>query len=125
MGSVSWAAKYKTAPVPAYKISKAALHMLSAQYALDHADAGFTFLCVSPGVTTPLEWPQKRYTNSLQWLKTELGGDYAQFDVGVGVSELKRIILQATKAQNGKFVNIHIPGQEKSWGQYDGREIPW
>jgi NAD(P)-dependent dehydrogenase (short-subunit alcohol dehydrogenase family) len=50
MGSVSWAAKYKMAPTQAYKISKAALHMLNAQYALDHEDAGFTFLCVSPGV---------------------------------------------------------------------------
>lgn len=25
--------------------------MLNAQYALDHAEAGFTFLCVSPGVS--------------------------------------------------------------------------
>jgi NAD(P)-dependent dehydrogenase (short-subunit alcohol dehydrogenase family) len=50
MGSLSWAAKYKMAPTQAYKISKAALHMLNAQYALDHADAGFIFLCVSPGV---------------------------------------------------------------------------
>lgn len=51
MGSVSWAPKFKLSPTPSYKISKAALHMLNAQYALDHAEAGFTFLCVSPGVS--------------------------------------------------------------------------
>ena len=54
MGSISWAAKFKLAPSPAYKISKAALHMLNAQYALDYAEAGFTFLCVSPGVSIHL-----------------------------------------------------------------------
>lgn len=43
--------KYKRAPSSAYKISKAALYMLNAQYALDHAEAGFTFVCVSPGVS--------------------------------------------------------------------------
>ncbi|ERF73791.1 hypothetical protein EPUS_09285 [Endocarpon pusillum Z07020] len=108
MGSIAWVDRYKCAPSPAYKISKAALHMLNAQYALDHAEAGFTFLCVSPG-----------------WLKTDLGGEYADFDVGVGVTELKRIILESTKAQNGKFLNILVPGEEKSRGQYDGGEIPW
>ncbi|KAL8718595.1 MAG: hypothetical protein Q9225_004280 [Loekoesia sp. 1 TL-2023] len=108
MGSVSWAAKFKMAPTQAYKISKAALHMLNAQYAMDHAEAGFTFLCVSPG-----------------WLKTDLGGEHGDFDVEVGVNELKRIILESSKAQNGKFLNIHVPGHEKALGQYDGGEIPW
>jgi len=108
MGSIAWAPKYKMAPTQAYKVSKAALHMLNVQYAMDHADAGFTFLCVSPG-----------------WLKTDLGGEHAEFDVQVGVAELKRIILESTPADNGKLVNIHIQGQENSWGHYDGGEIPW
>jgi hypothetical protein len=46
-------------------------------------------------------------------------------DVEVGVAELKRIILESSKAQNGKFLNIHVPGQEKSRQQYDGGEISW
>ncbi|KAK4553124.1 hypothetical protein LTR86_009851 [Recurvomyces mirabilis] len=108
MGSISWAEKYVKAPTPSYKISKAALHMLNKQYALEYAEKGFTFLCVSPG-----------------WLKTDLGGDYADFPVEVGVTELKRIILEADKSQNGKFVNIHVPGQEQAWGRYDGKEIEW
>jgi len=51
VGSISWAERFKPVPSQAYKVSKAALHMLNAQYAMDHADAGFTFLCVSPGVS--------------------------------------------------------------------------
>lgn len=45
--------------------------------------------------------------------------------VEVGVSELKRIILESNKAQNGKFVNIHVPGQEDAHGRYHGGEVPW
>ncbi len=54
-----------------------------------------------------------------------MGGQYADLDVTTGVAELKRIILESSKAQNGKLLNIHVPGQENSHGHYDGREIPW
>ena len=60
-----------------------------------------------------------------QWLKTDLGGSYADFPVDVGVTELKRIILEANKSQSGKFMNIYVKGHEKSSQQYDGGEIPW
>lgn len=56
-----------------------------------------------------------------QWLKTDLGGETADLTVDVGVKELKRIILEADKSQNGKFVNIHVPGMD----QYKGEEVPW
>jgi hypothetical protein len=40
------------------------------------------------------------------------------------------IIQKATPKQNGKFVNIHVPGWKEGQGadradQYDGNEIPW
>ncbi|KAK4570134.1 hypothetical protein LTR86_002214 [Recurvomyces mirabilis] len=108
LGSIAWVDKFAKGPVQAYKISKAALNMLNAQYALDYADTGFTFLAVSPG-----------------WLKTDLGGQYADLDPHIGVAELKRIILEASPAQNGKFVNIHVPGMEDAHGHYDGGEVPW
>lgn len=50
MGSIALVKNYAFAPTHAYKITKAALNMLNAQYALDFADQGFTFLAVSPGV---------------------------------------------------------------------------
>lgn len=37
-------------PVPAYKITKAALNMLTVQYAQAYAKEGFTFMSLSPGV---------------------------------------------------------------------------
>jgi len=50
MGSIALAKDYMFAPAHAYKISKAALNMLTAQYAADFADKNFTFLAISPGV---------------------------------------------------------------------------
>ncbi|KAL1976811.1 hypothetical protein VTN31DRAFT_3093 [Thermomyces dupontii] len=52
MGSIGLAQKYIGYPKPAYKISKAALNMLTRQYALDPGlhQEGFTFLAVNPGV---------------------------------------------------------------------------
>ncbi|EHK99104.1 putative Uncharacterized oxidoreductase C24B10.20 [Glarea lozoyensis 74030] len=38
---------------PAYKVTKAALNMLTAQYAIDLESEGFTVFCVSPGVSYP------------------------------------------------------------------------
>lgn len=42
---------FREIPTPAYKISKAALNMLTVQYALSLADQGFTTIAVSPGVS--------------------------------------------------------------------------
>lgn len=54
LGSIGVASTFKSNPVPAYKITKAALNMLTKQYAEDLADEGFTFLAVSPGVCSLL-----------------------------------------------------------------------
>ena len=50
LGSMAMAPGYKHMPAPAYKISKAALNMLTVQYAQDLADEGFTVFAISPGV---------------------------------------------------------------------------
>jgi NAD(P)-dependent dehydrogenase (short-subunit alcohol dehydrogenase family) len=54
MGSIAKAHLYAQAPTPAYKITKAALNMLSVQYAQQYASEGFTFLLISPGVSYTL-----------------------------------------------------------------------
>jgi NAD(P)-dependent dehydrogenase (short-subunit alcohol dehydrogenase family) len=51
LGSIGKAATYSVFPVPAYKIAKAALNMLTVQYSLAFAKEGFTFVAVSPGVS--------------------------------------------------------------------------
>ncbi|KAJ5467893.1 hypothetical protein N7475_005645 [Penicillium sp. IBT 31633x] len=110
MGSISMAEAFRSLPSPAYKISKAALNMLTVQYAKKYEDDGFTFLAVSPG-----------------WLRTDLGGHRAHLSVQTGAEKVVDIIQNATPKQNGKFVNIHVPGWEAPEGadQYDGKEIPW
>ena len=45
---------YKVFHVPAYKIAKAALNMLTVQYAQDNAKAGFIFIAISSGVSVLL-----------------------------------------------------------------------
>ena len=48
------APKFALFPVPAYKVSKAALNMLTVQYAQAYSEEGFTFVTVSPGVSSLL-----------------------------------------------------------------------
>lgn len=54
-----------------------------------------------------------------------MGGEFAELPVEVGTAEVKRILLEATPAWNGKFLNIHVPGWEDDPHKYDGGEIPW
>ncbi|KAJ5667691.1 Short-chain dehydrogenase/reductase SDR [Penicillium maclennaniae] len=110
LGSIARAKVYAQGRCPAYKISKAALNMLSVQYAQEYAEEGFTFLAVSPG-----------------WLRTDLGSSYADLPVETGAEKVLDIIQKVTPEQNGKFVNIHVPGWEEAEGknQYPGGEVPW
>lgn len=47
---------FQLLPSPAYKISKAALNMLTVQYAQQYAGDGFIFIGVSPGVSRCSAW---------------------------------------------------------------------
>ena len=51
VGSIEMSARYTMMPVPAYKVSKAALNMLTVQWAYEYKDQGFTFVTISPGVS--------------------------------------------------------------------------
>lgn len=51
MGSFGLSSVFKPLPAPAYKITKAALNMLTVQYAQSYAQDGFTFMAISPGVS--------------------------------------------------------------------------
>ncbi|KAL5685612.1 hypothetical protein EMGR_003936 [Emarellia grisea] len=110
LGSMTLAPVYKGSPTPAYKITKAALNMLTVQYAQDYASEGFTFLAVSPG-----------------WLQTDMGGSRADLPPATGAQGVLDIVQKTTPSQNGKALNIHVPGWEENEGlnQYDGKEVPW
>ncbi|CAG7929847.1 unnamed protein product [Penicillium olsonii] len=110
LGSMAMADSFRTLPSPAYKISKAALNMLTVQYANQYSGEGFTFVGISPG-----------------WLRTDLGSARAHLSVETGAEKVLEVIQRVMPDQNGKFFNIHIPGWEAADGadQYDGKEIPW
>ena len=50
-GSFAYVAYTAAIPADAYNISKAALNMLTVRYAHQYADAGFTVVALSPGVS--------------------------------------------------------------------------
>jgi len=56
-----------------------------------------------------------------------LGSQNADLEVETGVRAVIDLILKSGPDQNGKFLNIYIPGWESAPGpnQYDGKELPW
>ncbi|EAW09068.1 SDR family oxidoreductase [Aspergillus clavatus NRRL 1] len=110
LGSCTLSPTFQGMPTPAYKITKAALNMLTLQYAQDYAREGFTFFAVSPG-----------------WLQTDMGGARADLAPETGAKAVLDIVQDATPALNGRFLNIRVSGWEENEGlnQYDGREVPW
>lgn len=104
LGSIAMVDNFLAAPVASYKISKTALNSLTVQYALDLKDEGFTVLAISPG-----------------WLKTDLGGPYADLAVEVGAERTIGIIEEATVKDTGRFRNIHVSGMP----HYDGKDPAW
>ncbi|OJJ76668.1 hypothetical protein ASPBRDRAFT_39154 [Aspergillus brasiliensis CBS 101740] len=109
-GSIQLQPRYTAMPAPSYKITKAALNMLTVLYSQELAQEGFTVFCVSPG-----------------WLKTDLGSEDADLPVETGVAAVLDLVLNTGNAVNGRFLNIRVPGWETNPGmnQYDGKELPW
>ncbi|KAF2159004.1 hypothetical protein M409DRAFT_30540 [Zasmidium cellare ATCC 36951] len=110
LGSITRYDTYQWATTYSYKMSKAAMNMLTVQYALEFDKEDFTFIALSPG-----------------WIKTDLGGQNADIDLEVGGKAIRDIVLRSDRTDNGKFLCIRVPGWEghKGMNQYDGLEMPW
>ncbi|KAH8804302.1 short-chain dehydrogenase-like protein [Flagelloscypha sp. PMI_526] len=106
LGLLSLVPRYGVIPSPAYKISKAALNMLTAQYANDLVKDDFKVFCVNPG-----------------WVKTH--DEKADLTVEQSAKALLEVIESADSDSNGKFLNIRVQGIENGFDTYDGRELPW
>lgn len=104
LGSLAMAKDFASIPVAAYKISKAALNMLTLQYALELANEGFIVMAISPGN-----------------MKTAIGGGNAELEVKDGAAATLSIILNAKRSDNGRFQNISILGNSN----YNGEYIAW
>ncbi|KAH7044087.1 short-chain dehydrogenase-like protein [Macrophomina phaseolina] len=110
VGSIAWARLSAAFNTPAYKVSKAALNMLSVQYALALENEGFAVVAVTPG-----------------WIRTDLGSSQADLSVEEGVQALLDLVFRASPEMSGKFFNVRVPGWENAEGfsRYNGSEIPW
>ncbi len=93
LGSISAVEKGGSYP---YRTSKCALNMVTKLLSIDLADRGITTIALHPG-----------------WVKTDMGGDDADIDVGKSVSGLRAVLERAAPAENGGFFN------------YDGSAIDW
>ncbi|CRG92570.1 hypothetical protein PISL3812_09632 [Talaromyces islandicus] len=105
LGSIELSVRSPATFHPSYKISKAALNMLTVQYAAELAPQGFTVFAVSPG-----------------WLQTDLGGSYADLKPSDGARATLDIIFKSTpKKDNGSYRDIYIKGNST----YTGENPPW
>jgi len=110
MGSITRAPQYMFQPTPAYKISKAALNMLTVQYSLSLAEEGFIVFSVDPG-----------------WVRTDMGSSAADLSIEEGSNGLVNKITSATMADSGKFFNAKIPTWKGNGGPntYSGEPMPF
>ncbi|RAK72681.1 SDR family oxidoreductase [Aspergillus fijiensis CBS 313.89] len=110
LGSITRQPIYKESFVPSYKVTKAALNMLTVAYSQELDKEGFTVFCISPG-----------------WLRTDLGSQNADLPVATGVGAVLDVLWKTGREGNGRFFNVHVPGWENNPGmnQYDGKELPW
>ncbi|KAM0814080.1 putative short chain oxidoreductase protein [Seiridium cardinale] len=101
-----------TVGYPAYKISKAGTHMVTALWSNRLKDEGFCVYIQSPGN-----------------LKTVLaGGEMADLPVEVGAKEVIRVGHSAKPEETGRHRNIYVKGWEQGGGyggRYDGEDLPW
>ena len=96
LGSIELRGNTQLGGAIAYECSKAGLNMLTKQAAIDLAHTGVQVVSLSPG-----------------WVKTDMGGKDAKYEVEDSVSKILTVTDQLTPTQNGGF-----------WGE-DGKEIPW
>jgi NAD(P)-dependent dehydrogenase (short-subunit alcohol dehydrogenase family) len=130
VGSITRQPRYKDFPAAAYKVTKAALNMLTVVWSQELDKEGFTIISQNPGVSCAylvIEMLRVRRLTINQWLQTDEANAHADLPVGTGVGQILEIAKKTGQEGNGRFLNIHVPGWEDKPGlhQYDGKDLPW
>ena len=92
MGSIETA----SADSVPYRISKAAVNMLSKNQALSYKDSGIVTIAMHPG-----------------WVRTDMGGDQAPLSAEDSARQMLAVIDKLTLSDNGGFLG------------FDGNTRPW
>ncbi|KFZ12067.1 hypothetical protein V501_04389 [Pseudogymnoascus sp. VKM F-4519 (FW-2642)] len=111
MGSLTMAEPFGIFPLPAYKISKAALNALTVQWALALSSEGFVVTGINPGT-----------------VKSAMGGgDIADLTLEQGARGIIEALVKGGAEKNGKSFMIEVAGWENATGvhQYNGKTMPW
>ena len=96
LGSIELRGNTQLGGAVAYQCSKAGLNMLTKQASIDLWELGIKVVSLSPG-----------------WVKTEMGGRDAKYEVSESVTKIIQVTDQLKPEQTGGF-----------WGE-DGTQIPW
>jgi NAD(P)-dependent dehydrogenase (short-subunit alcohol dehydrogenase family) len=118
----------KFQPTPAYKVSKAALNMLTVQWAESLEKDGFTVLAVCPGVGVSV---CPRYANCMlivheQWVKTDMGTEAGHLTPEESATGGLNVLFGHTIADSGRFFVVDLPGKEINGEKmYDGSVRPY
>ena len=96
LGSIGLRGSSQLGGAIAYQCSKAALNMLTKQMSIDYQESGVRVISISPG-----------------WVKTDMGGQDAKYEVSESVRLFLSQINQLPDSSNGVFIGE------------DGNEIPW
>ena len=96
LGSISLRGETQLGGAIAYQCSKAALNMLTKQSSIDLKSKNIKVISQSPG-----------------WVKTEMGGENAKYEVPESVSKIISTLQNLDKIETGSFIGE------------DGIAIPW
>ncbi|KFY42393.1 hypothetical protein V494_02444 [Pseudogymnoascus sp. VKM F-4513 (FW-928)] len=100
MGSLTLAEPFGVYPLPAYKISKAALNALTVQWALALSGEGFVVTAINPGT-----------------VKSAMGGgDIADLTLEQGARGILEALVKGGAEKNGTSFMIEVAGWENSTG---------
>ncbi len=73
-----------------YRISKAALNMLTRNQAIEYKKDGISVVCLHPG-----------------WVRTDMGGPAAPMTVAESAKKIFQIIETVTLANSGEFISVN------------------
>ena len=86
LGSIELRGNTQLGGAISYQCAKSGLNMLTKQAAIDLANSGIKVVSLSPG-----------------WVKTEMGGPNAKYEVADSVEKILSVTDDLTPDQNGKF----------------------